>query len=111
MKKKHVFVTFIDKKTEDKFESLEDKKNSQELVNWINTFIENIKENPLKGIKIPKKLWPKKYVQEYNITNLYKINLPQVNRLLYTIQSDEEMTLIIIFDWHSHKEYERVFKY
>ena len=70
-----------------------------------------MKNNPACGIKIPKRLWPKIYLQKYSITNLWKYGLPNGWRLIYTIKEDEIMILNVILEWFDHKEYERRFKY
>lgn len=110
--KKEIFVTFIDKKTENEFDSLNNK-NSQEkkLHAFIERAIQDLKKEPTCGVKIPKKLWPKEYIKKYEITNLWKYDLPNAWRLIYTIQSDEVRIINIILEWFKHKEYERRFKY
>ncbi len=62
-------------------------------------------------IKIPKKLWPAEYIKSYNITNLWKYNLPNAWRLIYTIKEDEVMILNVILEWFDHKGYEKRFGY
>ena len=54
---------------------------------------------------------PRKYVQEYSITNLWKYDLPDAWRLIYTIGSDELKIVNIILEWFDHKEYEKRFHY
>jgi len=112
MNSKENFVAFIDKKTEDKFESLKNKDSQeQKLHQFIERAINDLKKDPTSGIKIPKKLWPKDYKQKYKITNLWKYDLPNAWRLIYTIQSDEITIINIILEWFNHKNYERKFKY
>jgi len=109
---KKIYVTFVDIRLETKFESLKDGKFSdKQLYKNIDEAIQNLKKNPSSGTKIPKKVWPKKYIQEFKITNLWKYDLPQGWRLIYTIKTDEIMILDVILEWFSHKEYERRFKY
>ncbi len=74
-------------------------------------FIDRTKKDPTCAIKIPKKLWPKIYVQKYAITNLWKYDLPSGWRLIYTIKTDEVMILSVILEWFDHKEYARRFDY
>ena len=74
--------------------------------------IGDLKENAFSGIQIPKRLFPKEYVQKYGITNLWKYDLPRGWRLLYTVTSDNEVELIsAILEWFDHKNYEKRFKY
>ncbi len=62
---KEISVAFINKKLKEKFNSLkEDKYESKKLYEFINRAISDLKENPLCGIKIPKKLWPRGIYQK-----------------------------------------------
>ncbi|MEK6813094.1 MAG: hypothetical protein AABX86_03200, partial [Nanoarchaeota archaeon] len=82
----------------------------KQLYEWIENAKRYINEYPASGIKITKKLWPKEYIA-YNINNLWKYNMPNGWRLIYTIERNEEYILGIILEWFSHKEYERRFGY
>ena len=79
------------------------------------TFLEratdDLKKNPESGIKIPKKYWPKEYVKKYNTDNLWKYDLPEAWRLIYTITKDEIKIMAIILEWFDHKNYEKRFGY
>jgi len=109
---KPAYVAFIDEKLESSFEELEEGKfEDKTLHKFIERAIRDIKENPLCGIKIPKKLWPKTYIQNYGVSNLWKYDLPNAWRLIYTIKTDEVMILNIILEWFNHKDYEKRFKY
>ena len=35
-----------------------------------------LKENPLAGVKISRKLWPVEYIRRFGVDNLRKYNLP-----------------------------------
>ena len=89
----------------------EGKFQDKRLYSQIDEARKKIKEDPACATKIPKRLWPKLYVQNYGITNLWKYDLPCGWRLIYTIKTDEVMILSIILEWMTHKEYERRFKY
>ncbi|MGM5481771.1 MAG: hypothetical protein ACQESE_05180 [Nanobdellota archaeon] len=105
-------VVFIDKKTEHKFETLKSGTyEKKKLYSFIKRAIADLKDDPACGVKIPKKLWPQSYVKKYGVTNLWKYDLPNAWRLIYTIQSDEITIMNIILDWFSHKKYERKFNY
>jgi len=71
----------------------------------------DLKNDPCCGIKIPKKLWPKIYIEKYNVTNLWRYNLPAAWRLIYTIKENDVMILSVILEWFDHKDYEKRFKY
>jgi Txe/YoeB family toxin of Txe-Axe toxin-antitoxin module len=109
---KEIFVAFISEKIKKEFESLKEGKfEDKKLYEFISRAINDLKKNPSCGIKIPKKLWPKEYFQGGNITNLFKYDLPNSWRLIYTIKEDEIRIVNIILEWFSHKEYEKRFGY
>ncbi len=112
MKDKPIYVSFCDKKLENSYDKLKsgafkDKK----LYDLIDKAIMDIKKDSTSGIKIPRKRWPKIYIQKYDITNLWKYDLPDGWRLVYTIKTDEVMILNVILEWFDHKGYEKRFKY
>ena len=72
---------------------------------------EDIENNAFCGIQVPKKLIPKEYVKKYNVRNLWKYNLPDAWRLIYSIEGKNLMVFSIILEWMNHKEYERRFGY
>ena len=105
-------VAFINEKIKATFEELKDGKfEDKELHKLIQNAIEILAQNPERGIKIPKKLWPRVYIQEYKIINLWKYNLPKSWRLIYTIKENEVEIVSIILEWFDHKEYEKRFNY
>lgn len=104
---KVINVVFANKKLEKKIESISDKEFKEE----INKVIIKLKEKPNSGIHIPKNLWPKEYIKTYKISNLWKINLRNGCRIIYTIKNDELRILCIILDCFTHKVYERKFNY
>ncbi|MBS3149030.1 type II toxin-antitoxin system RelE/ParE family toxin [Candidatus Woesearchaeota archaeon] len=109
---KPVYVTFPEKKIEQEFEELKEGKfKDKQLYEFIERAIKDLKGNPSCGTKIPKRLWPKDYIQQYEIFNLWKYDLPNGWRLVYTIKEDEVMILNVILEWFDHKEYERRFHY
>ena len=84
------YVTFRDTKLESIFEGLKEGKfEDKKLFQFIERAIKDLKKDSTFGIKIPKKLWPKIYIQKYNIDNLWKYDLPNGWRLVYTIKTDE----------------------
>ena len=102
-------VVFISDELEKDFNSLEA---NDFIKKGITRAIQDLKENAFSGIQVPKRIIPKKYIQKYNVKNLWKYDLPKGWRLLYTITADNEVELIsAILEWSDHKEYERRFKY
>ena len=109
---KKIYVAFITQKLKEQFQYLrEGKFENRQLYKFINLALDNLKHNPMCGVKIPRKLQPKEYLQRYNITNLWKYDLPNAWRLVYTIESDEIKIVNIILEWFNHKEYEKRFNY
>lgn len=102
-------VIFVDDKLEKEFNEL---KENDEVKKYINRAKEDIKQNAFCGIPIPKRLIPKTYIQKYNITNLWKYDLPDGWRLVYSITTPNKIEIIsIILEWFPHPEYERRFNY
>jgi len=105
-------VVFADRKLKEAFEKLKNAgTENQKLYKWLNRAFDDLAENAFCGIQIPKKLIPKVYVDKYEIDNLWKYNLPNAWRLLYSVAKDEVIIISIILEWLPHKEYERRFKY
>ena len=107
--KKSCRVTFADEKTEQTFLELNDE---DEIKKYIQRAIEDIKENTFCGTQIPKRLIPVEYIKKYEVRNLWKYDLPQGWRLLYSITTPTKIEIIsILIEWLNHKDYERRFRY
>ena len=105
-------VYFADEKLKETYNKLKNSKTEEkELHKWISRAIDDLKQDAFMGIQIKKDLFPREYVQKYNIDNLWKYNLPKGWRLIYTIETDEIKIMSIILEWFDHKNYERRFKY
>jgi hypothetical protein len=63
------------------------------------------------GLQIRKELIPKEYVRKYGINNLWKYDLPDGWRLIYSLGTDDLGVLSIVIEWMDHKNYERRFGY
>lgn len=71
--KTEISVAFITIKIKQEWEALKEGKfEDKQLYNFIDRAIDDLKINPTCGIKIPKQIWPKEYVQKHSITNLWK---------------------------------------
>lgn len=109
---KDIFVSFITSRLKQEWEALNAGKfEDKQLYQFIDRAIDDLKISPTCGIKIAKHLWPKEYTQKYEVNNLWKYDLPNAWRLIYTIETDEVKIVNIILEWFDHKEYERKFKY
>ncbi len=102
-------VVFTSEKLEKSFNELSEE---DPVKKAMKKAIKELKINAFSGIQIPKRLFPKEYIQKYNVKNLWKYNLTKRWRLIYTITEENELRLItIILEWFDHKEYERRFGY
>lgn len=102
-------VVFANDKIEKEFLELDD---NEEIKKYILRAIEDIKKNAFCGIPIPKRLIPKEYTQKYNVTNLWKYDLPDGWRLVYTITTPNRVEIIsVILEWFDHTSYEKRFGY
>ena len=102
-------IVFADNKIEKEFTNL---KENDEIKKYIYRAIEDIKTNAFCGIQLPKRLIPKEYIKKYNITNLWKYDLPDGWRLVYSITTPNKIEIIsIILEWFNHPNYEKRFKY
>jgi hypothetical protein len=109
---KPIYVVFGTPKLEKEFDKLaEGKFQDKELHDFIDRARHDIKKNPMCGTKIPKQVWPKEYIKNYSIANLWKYDLPNSWRLIYTIKEDEVIIINVVLEWFDHKGYERRFNY
>ena len=77
MNQKPIFVAFANTKLEKDFEKLKKGKfEDKQLYDFIQRAISDLKKNPICGVKITRKLWPRGYIKKYKIKNLWKYNLP-----------------------------------
>ena len=83
----------------------------KQLYKFIDRATDDLKENPFCGIKIPKRLWPRSYVKKYNINNLWKYDLANGWRVIYTVEADKVQIISVILEWCSHPAYKRRFRY
>lgn len=70
-----------------------------------------LKQNPMIGDRIEKKLWPKKYIRKYGINNLLRYPLGRDFRMIYTVLGDSKEIACVILDVLDHKEYDKLFGY
>jgi mRNA-degrading endonuclease RelE of RelBE toxin-antitoxin system len=78
---------------------------------WLVRAFKDIEDDAFCGIQIPKRLIPNEYVKKYNAHNLWKYNLPDAWRLIYSIENQEILVVSIVLDWMDHKAYEKKFNY
>ena len=88
-------------------------KNERMILNALHNKIRLIKTNFHYGSPIAKDLIPEEYKIKYGITNLFRVELPNFWRMLYTLTDGENKVEIIAFvlDIIDHKKYNKKFGY
>jgi hypothetical protein len=88
-------------------------KTEKMIANAIQQKLEWIKADPWYGDSIAKRLIPREYQISYGITNLFRIELPNFWRLLYTLTDGETKSeiSIILLDILDHTAYNKKFGY
>ena len=104
-------IKFVDERLSKSFNKLKENKEQKILYSSLISAFNEIEKNAFIGIQIPKKLIPKDYTKKYNIHNLWKYNLPNAWRLLYSVENQEIIVVSIVLEWLPHKEYEKRFSY
>ena len=87
------------------------KSKHQTLLNSIQQKIKLLKANPEYGIHIPKNKIPIEYKEKYDTNNLWKVNLSNAWRMIYTIRGSEVDIISLILDVIDHKKYNKKFGY
>ena len=71
-----------------------------------------IKNNAQYGEPVAKKLIPKRFVEQYGVRNLFWVSLPNFWRMLYTLDSDEEIEIVaFVLHISDHREYNKLMNY
>jgi hypothetical protein len=90
----------------------ESNKQSRSILNAIKNKTELIKQNVHYGRPISKKLIPSEYLAKYNIKNLFRVELPNFWRMLYTLTNNEQIEIVaFVLDIMDHKKYNKKFGY
>lgn len=87
-----------------------DDKEALALLRSINRIIEILKQNPQFGDPIKKQLIPKKLI-DGEIQNLYRVELSNHWRMLYTIEGTQVEIFCFVLNIMEHKEYDKLFGY
>lgn len=88
-------------------------KKERMLLKAVNYKMELIEKNYHYGDHIAKDLIPQEYIDNYGITNLFRVELPDFWRMLYTLTDGESKIEIIAFvlDILDHPDYNKKFGY
>jgi len=83
----------------------------QTLLKSIHRVRDLLRENPFAGDQVPKRQIPAKYAQKYNADNVWRIELANRWRLVYTITGNQIEIVTFIMDIFNHKNYDNTFGY
>jgi len=93
-------IVFADEKIKKAFENLKASKTESKLYENLKKAFDEIEKNPSGFIHIKRHLIPKEYMKKYGINNLWKYNLPDGWRLLYSLGNDEiEIITLFLNGW------------
>ena len=77
----------------------------------INRVRDLLKQNPFAGDQVPKRLIPNKYCNRFDADNVWRIELADRWRLVYTITGNQIEIITFIMDIFNHRDYDKVFGY
>lgn len=83
----------------------------QTLLRSIQRVRDLLKQNPFAGDQVKKKQIPSKYIQKFDADNVWRIELADRWRLVYTITGNQIEIIAFIMDIFDHKNYDKVFGY
>lgn len=70
-----------------------------------------LEKDPFTGNQIPKRQIPSKYILKYGAENVWRIELADRWRLIYTITGNNIEIITFIMDIFNHRDYDKVFGY
>jgi hypothetical protein len=90
-----------------------DSKTERMILKAVNQKVDLIKMNPHYGDPIAKNLIPPEYEKRYGVTNLFRVELPNFWRMIYTLTHGGTNLEIVSFvlDIMDHKDYNKKFGY
>jgi len=104
-------VAFVDESVKKAYDELaKGPFEERQLYAWISRAVSDLKQDPLCGVRIPSRLWPKEYAK-YGVNNLFKLDMPRGWRLVYFLRGNEVEIISIILEWFDHENYEKRFGY
>lgn len=83
----------------------------QTLLRSINRVRDLLKQNPFLGDQVKKDIIPSKYILKYEVDNLWRIELADRWRLVYTITGNQIEIINFVVDIFNHRDYDKVFGY
>ena len=85
-------------------------KESQSILNSIERIKAILKNNPQFGDPIAKRLIPK-LLRDKGIQNLYRVELSNYWRMIYTIEGNKVEIFLFVLNIVDHKDYNKLFGY
>ena len=87
----------------------EGQENSEEmqLLRSIKQKVEFVKANPFYGDNMAKVLIPQEYIVKHQAKNLWRAELTNYWRMLYTIKGDQVEVICFVLDILDHKRYDK----
>ncbi len=85
-------------------------KESQSILNSIERIKTILKDNPQFGDPIAKRLIPKS-LRDIGIQNLYRVELSNYWRMIYTIEGSKVEIFLFVLNIVDHKDYNKLFGY
>jgi len=70
-----------------------------------------LRANMLAGEKVERRKWPREYVRQYGIRNLFRFDLDRNHRLTYTIVAEEMRKVVCVIEVMDHRTYNQRFGY
>lgn len=83
----------------------------QTLLRSINRVRDLLKQNPFAGEQVPKRQTPPKYILKYDVDNIWRIELSDRWRLVYTITGNQVEVITFVVDICNHRNYDKIFGY
>jgi len=108
---KPISVFLKDQAKDAYFELLkQEDKESRQLLKSLRRVVNILKTNPHYGNSIKKQLIPKHY-RLRGIKNLFRVELSNFWRMLYTINGNDVEILVFVLNIIDHKDYNKLFGY
>ncbi|MFQ5406216.1 MAG: type II toxin-antitoxin system RelE/ParE family toxin [Candidatus Micrarchaeia archaeon] len=84
---------------------------SQILLKKLDKAIDKLKYNFKAGKHVPKNMLPPFYVINFGVENLWKLNIDNNYRLIYTIRGTEVEVMSVLLEFFDHNKYNKRFGY
>jgi Txe/YoeB family toxin of Txe-Axe toxin-antitoxin module len=72
---------------------------------------DELKQNPFAGDQVKKRQIPGKYPLKYDVDNVWRIELADRWRLVYTITGNQVEIITFVMDIINHRDYDKIFGY